>query len=343
MRGNTLLGRLGSGLACIWVGSVCLGWLPDTWLIIAQAWWWVAASLLILLLTAFVPRKWAMLEPAWGACGLSLSVFAWIPRMPGSLLWLLQTLVWVWAGTALVERFGWKVLQQAVCWIAWLEVVILIAQWCGWHVYPSVGLSGSVGRRAVLGTLFGFASLWSPRWRAWFFAGMSGLTGSWTGVIIPLFRLLPLAWWVPMTWTMPLTLLLLTHHWWMERFLLRWQVWSHALSLWIQHPWTGWGLEALPRGFAEASIVGTISIIRDFHNTWLDTLIRGGSLGMLVLLSLLLWAGLRSWRTKTLWTFGMALWVMTWQSVGSQPVLICFALIWLLSLCNARRLNAHPV
>src|SRR3990167_9520153 len=99
------LGRL---LAWAWVGSACAGWLPGVWVVVAQAWWWLATSCVVLVVALMWPPRVALREAGWGLLLLLVGVAGWIPRMPGTVTWSCQPLLWMLAGVAVVERWGWR-------------------------------------------------------------------------------------------------------------------------------------------------------------------------------------------------------------------------------------------
>ena len=345
MSRDRLLARLGAGLAGGWGGSAAAGGLPGTWAVVAQAWWWVASSCVVLSVALCWPPRLTLRAAGLGLGLLLLGVVGWIPRMPGIVTWVCQPLLWLLAGIALVERWGWTPLRQAVCWWAWAQVVLWPLSWVGWTLYDE-GWTGTLGRRAVVGCWLGLASLWSSSWRAWVLAALSLLTGSVSG-LVALLRLVPLRWRHPLTWVALGGVVALSGRWWGIRLTERWEVWTQAVALIPTHWLTGWGLQQLPVGFREALLTETAgtrySPILDLHNTWLDVAVRGGLMGLSCLGLVMGWAFRRSQETKTLWTWGFAAWVMTWQSVAAQPALLCLGIVWLMSLCEPRRVDVAEI
>jgi len=314
--------------------------LPGVWVVVAQAWWWLATSCVVLGVALMWPPRVALREAGWGLLLLLVGVAGWIPRMPGTVTWSCQPLLWMLAGVAVVERWGWQPIRQAVIWWAWAQVALWPLSWFG-VTLADEGWTGTLGRRAVLGVWLAFASLWSSGWRAWALAGFSLATGSLSGVLA-IVRLLPIQWRHPLNWAGAVSVLVMTARWWGARLTERWEVWMQAVALVPTHWMAGWGLQQLPVGFQEAiwnPQIGTRwSPILDLHNTWLDVLVRGGAVGALCLLVVMGWAAWRSAQTQTWWTWLAACWAMTWQSVGAQPALMVVAMGWLASLCQPRRL-----
>jgi len=273
---------------------------------------------------------------------LAGSVVGWLPRMPGTASWLMAPVLWLVVGGLLVERCGWKVLRTAVVWWAWVQVACLPLFWMGWTPYEGAW-TGTLGKRGVLAAWLALASCWSNGWRAWALASLAVATGSLTG-IPAILRLLrgPLP---PMLWPWALLGPVLAWRWLGLRLTTRLDVWAESLHWIIPHWLTGWGLQQLPVGFQDAVLLHRqptqYGASLYLNNTFLDVLLRGGLVGTLALLAVLTWAAWRSYQTRTLWTFGLALWVMTWQSVGAQPALLCLAIVWLLSLTQPRSVDAH--
>lgn len=332
-------------MAILWVGSACAGWLPGAWAVLAQSWWWLLVSLIVSAAALSVPRRLSLRWSSVGMTALLVGVLGWLHRMPGTLVWVAQPFVKAIAGVLLVERWGWLPLRRAVVWWAWVQVAWWPMSWIGLAPYAG-GWTGTLGSRHVLAIWLMLASMWSSRWRAWGLALASLATGSVTG-LPALLRLLGLRWWLPMTWLQVTGVAVLSSRWWWPKLSARWEVWTQAIALLPTHWVTGWGLQQLPVRFQEAAWSAQMGSRwapgGDLHNTWLDVAVRGGTLGSLALLVVMAWAWWRSEETGTIWTWAAACWVMTWQSVGASPALWCLAMVWLLSLCAARRMDADPV
>ena len=332
-------------LALLWVGGAVAGWLPGTWVVAAQSWCWSVASLLVLAVSWRWEPILTLRTPGWWVAAVVGVGLTWLWRTPEAVPWVAQVVLWLLAGVALVERFGWTPLKRAVVILAWLQLPLVALQHAGVPVY-SPEPSGTLGRRAILGAILGLASLWSAGWRAWVLTLGALATGSFTGGLIPLLRLSWTQLFLPRAWPLLVLGLCLTRRAWITALSTRWAVWAQTPT-WIDAHWlTGWGLQQLPVGFQEFLQVGDrhfFSPVQDLHNTWLDVLARGGLLGLTALLLVMGWAWYQSLRSHTLWTWSFAVWVMTWQSVGAQPALLCVGLVWLFSLCQPGRLHVGPV
>jgi hypothetical protein len=319
------------------VWPVLFAWLPGTRSAFAQTTLIGWASVAVIAISGLKPATLCLKEPGLWLAGLWLMGLAWAIGSPLALNWLLPASLMLIAGWRLTERCGWLALRHAVVIAAWAQIPLMALQAAGWDFYPG---TGSVGLRGTASILLGMASLWSSGRYAWVLAIAACATGSWTGFLIPMLRLLPVDWKAPNSWVILALFIGLTFGIWGERLLLRWDVWASLPAL--RNAISGWGLWQLPAGFQETITVNgkeTIILVRDLHNTWLEWIYRGGIIGTGFMIAGLRWLWMRAKETRTLTVLMFVLWVGLWQSMASQPVIALLFLIWALSLCKPERVN----
>lgn len=322
------------------MGLPILGWLPGVPLRLSVVWLWVASSMLVVacgMVSHDVPRP-----PA--------RIFGWMALVSVgvALVWWRQsTVAFVWASqVVLVLAASWQLNRHGAC--RWLKEVVIacallqIVVWSlqrlsipnPWptHVWTKQGW-GTVGSATPAAVVLAVACLWSRGWRSWLWGSLTLLTGSGTVLSLLACRLwlwlrgrLPRWSWVSLGAAAASIGLWL----WRDAWMMRWQVWREAA--WS---WWGIGFKAFPGGFGDDTAIGQAMRWRDYHNTYLDWIIRFGWVGLASLLALgwWLWRNSRqdaAWR----WTFALALWVGCWQSVEQFPALGLLLLVWMIGVAQ---------
>lgn len=319
----------------LWVLIPVLGWLPGIPQKLSFPWWMGIAS--IAAISAGITQP-VIRKVKWtGLFLFGCLVIFWIhqTQFGVSSKWLMGVIIPILAAHLIAERGEWEWIKRAVFIAAWSQLPVLLIQKTNLtNPYLHMGPFpwGSVGNRIDLGILLGMTSILNQGVSAWLFAIASALTGSFTGYVVPVIRLLiPIIqrWRVLALLSLPGAWLFIKHG--TTHLTTRFKVW-HEMFDWKINMVSGHGFLNFPGGFSYDDSLSKLIAFRDTHSVWFDWLLRTGVLGAIILAATLIYALRRSIKLNLLPLFLFVLWVGTWQSLEGRPLLALLGLIFMVRI-----------
>ena len=329
-------------LVCaVWVATPILGWWSGASARNAQVGWWVLVSVVVCVVGMVQQPRRETRFWAWTLAWCVVVVASHLLAGPGwGVAWLYQATLILLASWFVHERGEWRWLHKTVLVLGLFQGGVVLWQLSGWTApWPSAGsgLSGTLSQRAALSIFWGACSMLSQGKPAWGFALLACLTGSLSGSVPAVARLLWTSRTIPVTLPLGLLgLLALSHRVWGPRLLGRWQA-MESLEF-LQRGWlTGWGFLPFPGGWrytdARGHQAGLVAQL-DYHNAFIDWIARTGLIGGVGLLVLVWWVSTRLTTPWRRWTAFLASWAGMWQSAEAFPVMTMLCLVWLIALAS---------
>lgn len=323
-----------------------MGFFPDVQPKVAEFWWWNAASVLAIAVGMTQPVRYHVRHPWSVSLAAALGLFVIHSQTAWASWWISQTTLVLVAAWIIAERGEWHWLREAVVACALFQF-LAIAYQHDWP-WPYARVGGTVGKRAPCSTLFAVASLWTSGWLSILLAYGTTKTTSYVGAVVAIGR------WVwqfirrfeaiGLMATVGLGAFVAVREQSNLLHALRHEV-VPRLSGWSQTDWLGasqwvwgWGFQPFLAGFFDASPAGMLQQWVFYHSTWIDWIMRTGIAGA----GLLAWALCWFWRRSRVvpmwrWTFLLALWAGTWQSIEQFPSMIALLAIWVIGLSQTRK------
>lgn len=292
------------------------------------------------------PRSPARVFGVMALAMVGLALLHW-RQSTAAFVWASQTLLVLAAAWQLAHHGEWRWLKEALIACALIQVGVWGLQRLSipnpWptHVWTKQGW-GTLGSATPAAVVLALACLWSRGWRAWLWGGLTLLTGSGTVIPVVAARLAWVSRWrLPRwgLWCLGMLGLIVSAWLWRDAWLMRAQVWRE-----VAWSWWGLGFQAFPGGFGDDTAIGQAMRWRDYHNAYLDWIIRFGAPGAVGLAWLGWWLWQRSRHDETCrWTLLLAGWVGLWQSVEQFPVLVILLLVWMIGLAQTAQKEPDAV
>lgn len=326
----------------MWVVCPTAGFWLGTHPRFAQLGLWMLASIVVLAVGMLQPKRRDCRLFGWLALA-SLALVATHPRQfeYGS-IWLVKAAIILSAAGMIAERGEYRWLRQSVIGLAWLQVPVMILQATNvtipWHS-AHAGFAGTAIKRGACSVLLGAASILSTGWKAWTFCFLSAMTGSLTGTVPAVLRLM---WrW---KWLAAIGVLASAVIWW-PRLMPRLSVWQNlAEQTW--NPLVGMGFGIFPLGFQDdigSSVYPASPLLRDLHSTFIDFTARFGLVGWGIICLMADWVVKSTTLHWQRWFLALALFAGLLQSAEAFPVMVVLALVWWIALNEEGTPHVHPV